>query len=105
MAKEVCHVLVTGQSDNGRSAYGERPALWRRSRLIPCRRVGLRPLGSIPPLSAHFLRRLAALKRVSLAHVTGLGSSASAAVCPAMAHGLATEVWSVRKMLETILAA
>jgi hypothetical protein len=39
-------------------------------------------MGSEPLLSAYFTpRRFAALKRTSLAHVTGLASSASAAVC------------------------
>lgn len=57
------------------------PRLGWRIRLIIWRREPSKNgLGSIPPLSAHLLpRRLAALKSVSLAHVTGLASSTSAA--------------------------
>ncbi len=62
--------------------FGERPASWWRSCLISDRRDRFAPLGSIPPLSAHLLpRRLAALRSTSLAHVTGLASSDSAAAC------------------------
>jgi hypothetical protein len=70
--------LATNQGQPIRA--GERPASWWRSRLIPCRRVGLCPLGSIPPLSAHLpLRRFAALSSTSLAHVMGFASSKWAA--------------------------
>jgi hypothetical protein len=59
---------------------------WRAARALAAQQLYIlpkgracRPLGSIPPLSAHLLRRFAALKSVSLAHVTGLASSAWAA--------------------------
>lgn len=53
---------------------------WRISLIHWRREPSINGLGSIPLLSAHLLlRRLAALKSVSLAHVTGFASSDSAA--------------------------
>ena len=59
---------------------GAVPRLGRRNSPINCYRApSNHGPGSTPPLSAHLLRRLAALSRTSLAHVTGFASSASAA--------------------------
>jgi len=57
------------------------PRLGRRSGLISRRRGPTTDWVRLPPRSAYFTpRRLAARNRTSLAHVTGLASSASAAV-------------------------
>lgn len=56
------------------------PRLGRRSSFISCRREPIHGLGPIPTLAAYvFPRRLAARKRISLAHVTGFSPSPSAA--------------------------
>src|SRR4051812_38640478 len=62
--------------------FGERPASGDAAGLINLTEPALRRLSSILPPSAHLpLRRLAALRSTSLAHVMGLASSDSAAAC------------------------
>lgn len=66
---------ISNQSEGQRVAW-----LLQRAYTSPKRSVKTR-MGSEPLPSAYLLRRFAALNRTSRAHVTGLASSASAAVC------------------------
>jgi hypothetical protein len=78
--KDRCLMSHEAQLTRLPHSIGEWPASWLAHQSYKLAKgtdqIGL---SSILPLSAHLLRRLAALKSNSLAHVTGLASSASAA--------------------------
>jgi hypothetical protein len=88
---------------NSAAHFGERSRApdWRSSPINCHRAPSNHGPGSTPPLSAHLLRRLAALKSVSRAHVTGLASSDSAAdsICFFSASVIGISIMAVLRSL------